>query len=1245
MKKQNFISIVHRFILVALLVPLNGLLIAAQRPSPHFQTVTWAIGDNTFVQSNYPNLVKGGSRNVYIGRDYLYNKGLTRGYFKPVLGNLPSGAQITRAQLYYYLYARSCASGSPLSHTAYEVTGNWNLNSLTWNHQPSWGGVVGSASFTCTFGWKTMDLTNLVQRWVQGTSNNGFVIRANNESAAGAVFWSSNCYTYECPGQQHSYLQIDYTVPPSTFKVSGRITDSAGRGVSGVTLTATGGITTTTDTAGNYTLTGLKNGAYTLTPSKGGYAFDPASRTINVAGGDLLGQNFTLVAVAGRLAVSSTNVLSGQALLFLASIQATANKPALGLTNVTIRVGGQSYPLYDDGTQGDFTSRDGLYTAFIPMRDTGTISATLFVVSTPFQSLNLTGLDDPKLMVLTDWAALYAEFRDTGMAAVTAQEDRNQNGLHDFFDLVVRLNSYAAAHHGIVVDIAHAITASAGFSDNYSDLAYGDSTDVRYHKSVLIDQLITTLNDRTLSSLRNVALIGDDQVVPSYRVFDPTDYFWKYSGDSTNRSAERKYPGTIGGVQNNAVLRDLRQGYLLSDVPYSIRTTQIITPETWLLPDPDEGVLEPTPDMGIGRVFTSHPTDLIQAIDRYEQPLPLPEGQAEARVFLGDDPRLDFPLLSGRSVIGQLNAWFGDHLTVYNSQEKLWFPPDFVAALSSANLVSLWGHAYHETVQIQGPVEIKATDLNALSSFGPRVLIGFGCHLGLSVSNYPDGVGLTDPFANALVNPIVAKGITLFAPTSQAYVYIPSQGYDTPNLHELMVSLFTNGLTDRTLPTVGNVWQALFPFYNSKDPGKDLNNNPGSDLFHFLGAYGIGLYGLPTQPIERTPAASLQALYNPQLEPAPLSATAMGMNPPTSVTISIHNFKVTRLPDGTTFFSAANGGTHLGPPNGPQLPQVIQTIALPDNFIVAGVRLAGSESYPYPTPVTLANSSLSTTNGELITGTYSLPAVYPENLFKYSVVHNGNGSQLIIGVIPLRYSSLNHQVTLYTSFRFQIDYIVSASPSGPFLSDVTVNAGKALRLGQTGQTLQVKIRSSASKPTNLLWNIRDRAGYSIDSGNALVNVLAGTSTLTFPLDTTGWLPGPKDLIVSLQTDDDFPDTRNIPLLVEGIELSDVGFQSQIYPFTAREAVWQLAVRDEYGALVTNLASAFSATVDGQPVTINVQESQPGTYQLRLGLTSIASGDHLVRIRVTDIRGITAQQNWPLIMGAAQYFSYFAILEN
>jgi hypothetical protein len=944
----------------------------------------------------------------------------------------------------------------------------------------------------------------------------------------------------------------------------------------------------------------------------------------------------------GSLTSASAYLLSGQDILLLARIHAANGQPVVDLNTVTVQIDGQPFSLYDNGTHGDFYNRDGLYVAFAPITSTGTVSAELFIGAVNFDSISLTVVDDPELLVLTDWAALYAEFRDTGMAA---QEDRNHNGRHDFFDLVERLNAYANVHHGVVVDLSHAIQTSAGFQVNYSSLAYGSSTSTRYQMGTLIDQLISTLNDQTNASIKNVAIIGDDQVVPSYRVYDPTDYYRLYSqNDPGYRSRERTYPGMVGGIQDNAVLKDLSQTYLLSDVPYSIRASQIITPGTWLLSPPEDAVVLPKPDLGIGRVFTLHPADLVRAIDRYEQPLALPQGDASAQVFLGDDPLLDFSALVKRSIMPQLHEWFRNHLDVYDVQKQPWFPPDFVEALSSANLISLWGHATHKTVLIQGAVRLQASDLNSLNAAGPAVLIGFGCHLGLGLSNYPDGAGLADPFADALLNPIMAQGLTVFAPTSQAYVLVSGQQFRDPNLHELMVSLFTNDLTDRTIPTIGKLWQAIFPYYNRKDPALMQNNNPAVHLFHIVGAYGVGLYGLPTQPIEHEPTSLAQVAYNPRLEPAPLSSAA-AIAAPLSITVTVPNFRVSQFLDGTSLFSVANGGTYLAPTNGPLLPLVIRTLTLPDNLIVTDVRLTDLQVHVYDKPVILANSSLSTSNGELITGTYTLPSSYPEKLFQYAVTRNANGAWLVLSVVPLKYSAITQRVTLYDRLSFEIDYIVSAPATGPQFSEVIVNAGQPVRINQTNQNIQVKIASTVSDNINVLWNVRDPAGYTIDSGNAPLNVFNGTTTVTLPLSTQGWVPGPKDLTVYLQDGEIFQSNRNLPLLADGIQLLDVTSPAQIRPPSASEAFWQLEVRDETGALVQSLASKFSATLDGQPATLQVQESAPGAYQVRLSLANSTYGDHLVHLQAIDSHGIIGYQDWALIWETSQSFVYLPLVKR
>ncbi|MBN8214320.1 MAG: PKD domain-containing protein [Xanthomonadales bacterium] len=78
----------------------------------------------------------------------------------------------------------------------------------------------------------------------------------------------------------------------TTYTISGAVTTAAGAGISGVTV-STGSNSTNTDASGAYTLSGVANGTYTLTPSRSGFTFSPATRSVTVNDANVTGQNFT----------------------------------------------------------------------------------------------------------------------------------------------------------------------------------------------------------------------------------------------------------------------------------------------------------------------------------------------------------------------------------------------------------------------------------------------------------------------------------------------------------------------------------------------------------------------------------------------------------------------------------------------------------------------------------------------------------------------------------------------------------------------------------------------------------------------------------------------------------------------------------------------------------------------------------------------------------------------------------------
>jgi inhibitor of cysteine peptidase len=85
---------------------------------------------------------------------------------------------------------------------------------------------------------------------------------------------------------------------PSTYTIDGYVQDSAGNGISGVTVDFGGSQpAVTTSSSGYYSQTGFGDGSYTVSASRSGYAFSPYEDTVTVSGGavthDITGSEFT----------------------------------------------------------------------------------------------------------------------------------------------------------------------------------------------------------------------------------------------------------------------------------------------------------------------------------------------------------------------------------------------------------------------------------------------------------------------------------------------------------------------------------------------------------------------------------------------------------------------------------------------------------------------------------------------------------------------------------------------------------------------------------------------------------------------------------------------------------------------------------------------------------------------------------------------------------------------------------------
>jgi len=98
---------------------------------------------------------------------------------------------------------------------------------------------------------------------------------------------SNGVYAIAIDGAGHkwfgTYGGVSEFIPGGvTYTILGQVRDGGSNPISGVTVSAGTGSSATTDASGAYTITGLITGTYTLTPSKSGWTFSPATRTVSV---------------------------------------------------------------------------------------------------------------------------------------------------------------------------------------------------------------------------------------------------------------------------------------------------------------------------------------------------------------------------------------------------------------------------------------------------------------------------------------------------------------------------------------------------------------------------------------------------------------------------------------------------------------------------------------------------------------------------------------------------------------------------------------------------------------------------------------------------------------------------------------------------------------------------------------------------------------------------------------------------
>jgi hypothetical protein len=961
---------------------------------------------------------------------------------------------------------------------------------------------------------------------------------------------------------------------------------------------------------------------------------------------------------SGIAGVSTPNCLVNDNIFIYATIKNQAGDRDPSRTDVQVAITippgvTESLDLVDNNigvTNGyDLNANDGEYSSWYKPTQAGTYTVDLYVGADKMDTTSFTVFTDPELIVLTDIPKLYHEFIDTGTA-------RNENifmpvqSIIDFYELLDRVNKYTGVHRGIVYSLGKEITTGNGYTHNYASLNYADLTQVgvddRKKMGELIDQFIHNVNEETKTTswgglitnypIKYIAIIGDDEVVPFYRKEDPLKKEKNYVGPYGDNDLKILYP-------SNPALIDTSLNYILSNVPYMTRDTSV--PK------------EPDPDMASGRIFTKHPNELINAINKYENTIEVgnaaifalnPVTWEKRKKFLlvcvGDDPNA--PAVAKKEIIDVLD----DKLSSDNIDFKIgdpyrnggnvdpWTEDDFRNGILDHDLTFILSHSTHMVQrESDGSRTIKQVTYNRLpSTTEGKAVVDAGCHQGYSISHEGGNFNCYD---DAMVLGAINRGIVYLAPTTYTY-WTTSPIICWPFLAPLdcyterMMHVYSEQLT--TADTIGNAYKNAIKQYNIITT---ILFGPADECT----VYAQMIYGLPTQPLTHSGSSSSAITMSstnltytssaisssPFLNIAntikPVKYLAMNEKIAQSsdkhtiqVSIDIPMFINTTVGNKTLF--SIPGGTYTAEAGGPILPQIVTSRLLPAGSNVTTVSLTSSTSFLYPESVELFELIPMLGTGEIINITFVPTNPYPLEIYNVSTTEWEGGILVVLNIIPLQYNPQTNNVTLYNHLEFNISYTAPTPPVPLTVNYVTTDKTKY----DVGENIMVNISMTADTSMNagLGLEVKDQAGGIIYNYDELLNLPSGTSTITHNIPTGTFSPGVKYLTTSVLD----PNTGNViysnttTLHFAGLYVAATLLKGMYSP-SEEYANLRVEVRNETGNLVCGLQSSnFTITIDGVLQTPPFTENQTGIYEANINISGLVLGQHILSLTVQDYRG-------------------------
>jgi hypothetical protein len=119
------------------------------------------------------------------------NGRIVRSLIKFDLSSLPTNAAVQSAKLRAYYMGYWDYPNHVRTVTAYRITGDWTESGVTWDNKPSPGTAYGSVDIPANddWGWRELDVRDLVQSWVNGSiANQGVMLRGPEASGADSSY-------------------------------------------------------------------------------------------------------------------------------------------------------------------------------------------------------------------------------------------------------------------------------------------------------------------------------------------------------------------------------------------------------------------------------------------------------------------------------------------------------------------------------------------------------------------------------------------------------------------------------------------------------------------------------------------------------------------------------------------------------------------------------------------------------------------------------------------------------------------------------------------------------------------------------------------------------------------------------------------------------------------------------------------------------------------------------------------------